>query len=334
MTQKTTLVTGAGGFIGSHLTETLLRKGHRVRAFVRYNSRNEWGWLEDLPRDLRDRLEVVSGDITDPFGVKTAMVGCDIVYHLAALIAIPYSYHSPASYVGVNVNGTLNVMQAARELGTRRVVTTSTSEVYGTARFTPITEDHPLQGQSPYSATKIAADQLALSFFRSFGLPVVVCRPFNTFGPRQSARAVIPTIITQLLSDERQVRLGALHPRREFNYVLDTVDGFLSLGDADGVDGEVINFGCGYDVSIGELVQLIGEAIGVNVDVELDPERIRPKASEVDLLQASYAKATALTGWTPRSRDRKGLVDGLATTVEWLRDPRHLARYKSEIYNL
>jgi dTDP-glucose 4,6-dehydratase len=334
LTDKLILVTGAGGFIGSHLTETLLRTGHHVRAFVRYNGRNEWGWLDACPAPLRSRLEVVSGDICDPFGVRTAMTGCDVVFHLAALIAIPYSYHSPASYVNVNINGTLNVLQAARDLGVRRVVHTSTSETYGTAQFTPITEEHPLQGQSPYSATKIGADYLALSFYRSFGLPVAICRPFNTFGPRQSARAVIPTIITQLLSGQRIVKLGSLHPRREFNYVSDTVDGFLAIGDAAGVDGEVINIGCGYDVSIKELVSLIAEIVNVEIEVQQDAKRIRPAASEVDLLQASHAKATRLTGWIPACSSPDGLKAGLASTVEWFRDPGNLARYKAQAYNI
>lgn len=331
---KRILVTGAGGFIGSHLTEALLHQGHYVRAFVRYNGRNEWGWLEKCPGELRAKLEVVAGDICDPFGVRSVMTGCDMVFHLAALIAIPYSYHSPSSYVSVNMNGTLNVLQAARDLKVTRVISTSTSEVYGSARFTPITEEHPLQGQSPYSATKIGADQLALSFHRSFELPVVICRPFNTFGPRQSARAVIPTIITQLLTGEHRIKLGALHPRREFNYVSDTVNGFLAIAGAAGVDGEVINLGCGHDVSIEELVRLIAEIMGVKVDVEQDPTRIRPVASEVDLLQASFAKATALTSWVPLGAERKGLIAGLSKTIEWFRVPENLARYKTQIYNL
>jgi dTDP-glucose 4,6-dehydratase len=334
LTDKRILVTGAGGFIGSHLTETLLRTGHQVRAFVRYNGRNDWGWLDACPAPLRGRLEVVSGDICDPFGVRTAMRGCDVVFHLAALIAIPYSYHSPASYVNVNINGTLNVLQAARDLGVRRVVHTSTSETYGTAQFAPITEKHPLQGQSPYSATKIGADHLALSFHRSFGLPVAICRPFNTFGPRQSARAVIPTIITQLLSGERIVKLGALHPRREFNYISDTVDGFLAIADAGGVDGEVINIGCGYDVSIKQLVNLIADIVNVEIEVQQDAERIRPAASEVDLLQASHAKATRLTAWSPAYSGSDGLRAGLARTVEWFREPANLARYKTQIYSI
>jgi len=334
MAETRVLVTGAGGFIGSHLTEALLRRGHPVRAFVRYNGRNDWGWLDACPRDLTGNLEVVAGDVCDPFGVRSAMAGCDTVFHLAALIAIPYSYHSPSSYVAVNLNGTLNVLQAARDLGVRRVISTSTSEVYGTAQFTPITEDHPLQGQSPYSATKIGADQLVLSFFRSFGLPVVICRPFNTYGPRQSARAVIPTIITQLLTGDARVHLGALHPRREFNYVEDTVGGFLAIADASGVEGEVINVGCGHDVSVEALARLIGEIVGVEIDVEQDPERVRPAASEVDLLQASHAKATALTGWTPRWGGHEGLVRGLTSTVEWFRAPGNLGHYKARAYNL
>jgi NAD dependent epimerase/dehydratase len=334
LTQRRVLVTGAGGFIGSHLTEALLRRGDSVRAFVRYNSRNEWGWLDACPADLRPNLEVVSGDVCDPFGVRSAMAGCDLVFHLAALIAIPYSYNSPSSYVTVNVNGTLNVLQAARDLGISRIVSTSTSEVYGTARFTPITEDHPLQGQSPYSATKIAADQLALSFHRSFGLPVAICRPFNTFGPRQSARAVIPAIVIQILSGERRIRLGSLRPRREFNYVSDTVDGFLAVAEASSVVGEVVNIGNGFDVSIGELAHTIADIMGVGVELHQEATRVRPDASEVDLLQASHDKATRLTGWIPKCGDRPGLMRGLTNTIDWLRQPENLRSYKTQIYNI
>jgi len=333
MMGKPILVTGAGGFIGSHLVEALLRRGDRVRALVRYNSRGDWGWLEQCPRELSDGLEIVVGDICDPFCVRSAMGGCDFVFHLAALISIPYSYQSPTSYLSVNVTGTLNVMQAARDLGVYRVVTTSTSEVYGSALFTPITEEHPLQGQSPYSASKIGADQLALSYHRSFGLPVVVCRPFNTFGPRQSARAVIPTIITQLLAGDDQLRLGSLHPKREFNYVLDTVNAFMTLGEAPDIEGEVMNVGCGYAVSIGELAELLAAVVGVEVAVYQDPDRVRPVNSEVDVLEASYAKVQSLTGWEPTWSGREGLLAGLSNTVDWFRDPEHLRRYKPHIYS-
>lgn len=333
-TNNAVLVTGAGGFIGSHLTELLLERGHRVRALVRYNGRNDFGWLETTPPALRANLEIVAGDICDSFGVHTAMKGCDTVFHLAALIAIPYSYHSPASYVAANVTGTLNVLQAARDVGVRRVIATSTSEVYGTAQFTPITEEHPLQAQSPYSATKIGADQLALSFHRSFGVPVTICRPFNTFGPRQSARAVIPTIITQLLGGASTIKLGSLHPRREFNFVRDTVLGFEAIAGAAEVDGEVINIGTGHDIGIGELVTLIAGIVGTTVTVETDSDRVRPVASEVDLLQASNAKALRLAGWSPRWAGREGLVRGLEATVAWFREPENLARYKSGRYNL
>jgi len=334
VTSKRILVTGAGGFIGSHLTELLLEQGHRVRAFVRYNGRNDFGWLESMTPTLRRNLEIVAGDICDPFGVHSAMKGCDTVFHLAALIAIPYSYHSPASYVAANVNGTLNVLQAARDLGVRRVIATSTSEVYGTAQFTPITEEHPLQGPSPYAANKIGAEPPARSVHKSVGLPVTICRPFNTFGPRQSARAVIPTIITQLLEGAGTIKLGSLHPRREFNFVRDTALGFVALAGAAGVDGEVINIGTGHDIGIGELVTLIADIVGTTVTVETDGDRVRPAASEVDLLQASNAKALRLAGWSPQWSGRDGLVRGLEATVDWFRQPENLARYKSGRYNL
>src|SRR3990172_4043977 len=251
------LVTGADGFIGSHLTEALVRAGHDVRAFVYYNSFNSWGWLDHSPRDIRQQLDVFAGDIRDPHGVKTAMRGCDTVMHLAALIAIPYSYHSPDSYVETNIRGTLNVLQAARELELHKVVHTSTSEVYGTARSVPINEEHPLQGQSPYAATKIGADQLALSFQRAFGTPVTVIRPFNTYGPRQSARAIIPTVISQLASGERRIKLGALHPTRDFSFVDDTVRGFIAIAQAAGAVGQVVNLGTNFEISIRDLAQLI-----------------------------------------------------------------------------
>lgn len=328
------LVLGADGFIGSHLTEALIRRGTDVRAFVLYNSFNSWGWLDQAPAEIRNGLDVFAGDVRDPHGVRTAMTGCDAVLHLAALIAIPYSYHSPDTYVDTNVKGTLNVLQAARELGVRRVIHTSTSEVYGSARFVPITEAHPLQGQSPYSATKIAADQLAYSFFASFGLPVVIARPFNTYGPRQSSRAVIPTIITQIAAGRKQISLGAVTPTRDFNYVKDTVAAFIAALDSDAGLGEVVNFGSNYEISVGDTVRLIGETMGVDVEVISDEARLRPANSEVERLWADNSKARALFGWEPAYGGRDGLKRGLAETAEWFRDPENLARYKIDRYNI
>jgi dTDP-glucose 4,6-dehydratase len=328
------LVTGADGFIGSHLTEALVRSGRDVRAFVLYNSFNRWGWLDHCSPDVRGRFEVFAGDIRDPHGVKEAMTGCDAVLHLAALIAIPYSYHSPDTYVDTNVKGTLNLLQAARQLGVRRFVHTSTSEVYGTARFVPITEEHPLQGQSPYSASKIAADQLAYSFHASFGLPVVVLRPFNTYGPRQSARAVIPTIITQLATGVSRIKLGSVHPTRDFNYVSDTVAGFIAALDSDAGLGEVINLGSNFEVSIADVAQLIAEIMRADLSIETDDRRVRPALSEVERLCASNEKARRLLGWAPAYGAREGLRRGLTETIAWFRDPAHLAAYKAETYNL
>lgn len=330
----TILVTGADGFIGSHLTETLVRQGHKVRAFVLYNSFNSWGWLDHCAPDVKGQFEVFSGDIRDPHGVKEAMKGCDVVLHLAALIAIPYSYHSPDTYVDTNVKGTLNVLQAARELGVKKVVHTSTSEVYGTARFVPITEEHPVQGQSPYSATKIAADQLAYSFYASFGLPVVIVRPFNTYGPRQSARAVIPTIITQIANGRRQIKLGAVSPTRDFSYVVDTVAGFIAALESDRCIGEVINIGSGFEISIGDTAHAIAEAMGVPIEIFTDEQRLRPDKSEVERLCASNSKARELLGWYPQYGDREGFMRGIKETIAWFRDPAHLSGYKSDIYNL
>jgi len=328
------LVTGADGFIGSHLTEALVRQGYAVRAFTNYNSFNSWGWLDYCSADVRGQFEVFPGDIRDPHGVKEAMRGCGAVLHLAALIAIPYSYHSPDTYVDTNVKGTLNVLQAARELGVQRVLNTSTSEVYGSARFVPITESHPLQGQSPYSATKIAADQLAYSFYASFGLPVVTVRPFNTYGPRQSARAVIPSIITQLAAGKRQIQLGAISPTRDFNFVTDTVNGFVAALRSEAGLGEVINFGSNFEISIGDTVQLIGEAMDVDVEVLTDEARIRPENSEVQRLWADNSKARELFGWTPTYGGREGFKRGLAETADWFGQPANLSGYKINIYNL
>jgi NAD dependent epimerase/dehydratase len=328
------LVTGADGFIGSHLTEALVGLGYDVRAFVLYNSFNSWGWLDRAPKPIRDSLEVFSGDIRDPHGVKEALKGCDAVLHLAALIAIPYSYHSPDTYVDTNVKGTLNVLQAARELGIRRVIHTSTSEVYGTARFVPIAEDHPLQGQSPYSATKIAADQLAYSFFASFGLPVVIARPFNTYGPRQSARAVIPTIITQIASGARKIRLGAVSPTRDFNFVQDTVAGFVAALASERGVGEVVNFGSNFEISVGDTARLIAEVMGAEIEIVTDEERLRPEGSEVQRLWADNSKAAELFGWRPAYADLAGLRRGLMETVAWFVDPENQAGYKADRYNI
>jgi NAD dependent epimerase/dehydratase len=328
------LLTGADGFIGSHLTEALVRAGHKVRAFVQYNSFSSWGWLDDSPADVRDAIDVFAGDVRDPHGVLESMKGCDAVLHLAALIAIPYSYHSPDSYVETNVRGTLNVMQAARSLGVHRVIHTSTSEVYGTAKRVPISEDHPLVGQSPYSATKIAADQIAYSFYASFGLPVVIVRPFNTYGPRQSARAVIPTIITQVLAGADRIRLGSIHPTRDFSYVSDTVDGFIAALDAATGVGETVNLGTGFEISIGDVASMIAEISGRRVEWETEDARVRPAKSEVERLCADNSKARALFGWSPRYGGAEGVRRGLTETVDWFSHPSHLARYKTGRYNV
>jgi NAD dependent epimerase/dehydratase len=332
--KKKILVTGADGFIGSHLTEALVAQGHDVRAFVYYNSFNSWGWLDEADENVKQSLDVFAGDIRDPHGVRTAMKGCDVVLHLAALIAIPYSYHSPDTYVDTNVKGTLNVVQAARDLGVERVVHTSTSEVYGTARFVPITEEHPLQGQSPYSASKIGADQMAMSFHASFGTPVSVIRPFNTYGPRQSARAVIPTIITQIAAGARTLKLGAVHPTRDFNFVRDTVGGFIALAQCDAAVGQVVNVGSNYEVTIGDTARLIAEVMGREVDFTCDEQRMRPAGSEVERLWADNAKARELAGWTPQYGGIDGLRRGLAETVEWFSEPANLRRYKAGLYNI
>jgi dTDP-glucose 4,6-dehydratase len=328
------LVTGADGFIGSHLTEALVRAGVDVRAFVYYNSFNSWGWLDTIDAEVREKLHVFAGDVRDRGGVREAMTGCDVVLHLAALISIPFSYHSAEAFVDTNIKGTLNVLEAARDLKVSRVVTTSTSEVYGTARFVPITEEHPLQGQSPYAATKIAADQIALSYFRSFGTPVVVLRPFNTFGPRQSARAVIPTIATQLLNGKRKIKLGSLHPTRDFSFVMDTVYGFVRAAVADGVLGEVINLGSGFEVTIGDAAKLIAETVGVNVEIETDAERLRPATSEVERLFAGTELARAKLGWQPNYGGLDGFRRGLAETVTWFSNPENLRGYKFDRYNI
>ena len=331
---KKILITGADGFIGSHLTEYLVRHGNNVRAFVYYNSFNSWGWLDEAEEGVKNSLDVFSGDIRDPNGVRAAMKGCDVVFHLAALIAIPYSYHSPDTYVDTNVKGTLNVVQAARDLGVERVVHTSTSEVYGTARFVPITEEHPLQGQSPYSASKIGADQIALSFYLSFETPVAVIRPFNTYGPRQSARAVIPTIITQIAAGATRIKLGAVHPTRDFNYVQDTVRGFVAVAEADAALGQVVNVGSNFEVSIGDTARLIARLMGREVEYVSDEQRMRPAGSEVERLWADNRKAARLAQWSPKYAGLEGLERGLSETIAWFSIPDHLRRYKAGLYNI
>jgi len=334
LTNKKILITGAGGFIGSHLTEALAQKGFDVRAFVLYNPYNSWEWLDQSPLEINKNIEIIPGDIRDPYGVKKAMEGCDVVFHLAALIAIPYSYYSPDSYVDTNVKGTLNVLQAAKELQIKKVIHTSTSEVYGTAQYVPITEEHPLEGQSPYSATKIAADQLAMSFYYSFETPVSIIRPFNTFGPRQSARAVIPTIIAQIVNGNRKIKLGALHPTRDFSYIEDTVEGFIATASSSVTTGEIINIGNNFEISIQDTVKLIAEVMSVDIEIETEEERIRPEKSEVDRLLADNTKAKRILGWSPRYKGYDGFKDGLSKTVDWFSDLNNISQYKAGIYNI
>ena len=321
------LVTGADGFIGSHLTEELVKKGYEVKAFVFYNSFNTWGWLDTLPQSLMRHVEIFQGDVRDPNGVRDALRGCAAVFHLAALIAIPFSYHSPDTYVDTNIKGTLNVLQAARETGTR-VLVTSTSEVYGTAQYVPIDERHPYQGQSPYSATKIGADRLAESFYRSFELPVTIVRPFNTYGPRQSARAVIPTIITQLLEGKTEIKLGSLTPTRDFNYVKDTANGFISIYESNQTVGEEINIATQKEISIGQLAEELIRQINPEARIVCEEQRLRPGKSEVNRLLGCNRKITELTDWRPRYT----FAQGLEETIAFLRD--HLGQYKTDIYNV
>ena len=330
LSERRVLVTGADGFIGSHLAEALLNEGSDVRAFVYYNSFNSWGWLDTLPREVQMRLDVVTGDVRDPNGVREAMKGCDVVFHLAALIAIPFSYHSPDSYVDTNIKGTLNVLQAARQLEVERVLVTSTSEVYGTAQYAPIDERHPLQGQSPYSATKIGADRLAESFYKSFQTPVVIVRPFNTYGPRQSARAIIPTIITQLLSAKTELRLGSLTPTRDFNHVNDTVRGFVAIAKSDEAIGEEVNIATGEEHSIEYVARFLIAELNPAARIVTAEERLRPDNSEVFRLIGDHSKIVRLTGWSPQYQIETGLRD----TVAWFREPSNLAKYKTWLYNV
>lgn len=327
---KTILVTGADGFIGSHLVEKLVDDGHRVKAFVYYNSFNSWGWLDSFPQEKLDKIEIFSGDIRDPNGVREAIKGCDVVFHLAALIAIPYSYHSPDSYVDTNVKGTLNVLQACRDQNIERLLVTSTSEVYGTALYVPIDEKHPKQGQSPYSATKIGADAMADSFYRSFDLPVSIVRPFNTFGPRQSARAVIPTIITQLLDGKKEIKLGALHPTRDLLFVKDTVKGFLEIAKSEETVGKEVNIATNNEISIGDLAQNIINLINPEATIVTDNARLRPDKSEVERLYGDNTKIKALTNWELSY----SLKEGLSETIEWFSNKENLKLYKTGIYNV
>lgn len=329
---KKVLVTGAGGFIGSHLVECLVEIGAETKAFVHYNSFNRWGWLDYVDKKIKDSIEIFTGDVRDPYGIKKAMQDCNVVFHLAALIGIPYSYHSPDTYLDTNIKGTLNVLQAARELNIEKAILTSTSEVYGTAQFVPIAEKHPINPQSPYSATKAASDFLALSFYRSFNLPVAVIRPFNTYGPRQSARAIIPTIIIQILSGKKKLKIGSLHPTRDFNYVKDTVNGFIKIAESDRTIGEVVNIGSNSEISIGNLIKKITSIMDVEIKIEVDDQRIRPKKSEVERLCADNSKIMELTGWKPMYI----LDEGLKETIRWLESPKNLIYFKnkSDIYNI
>lgn len=329
MNKKKTLITGADGFIGSHLTEALVKEGHNVKAFAYYNSFNSWGWLDYLPKEVLSQIETITGDIRDPHQVETVSKDCEYIYHLAALIAIPYSYKSPQSYVDTNVNGTLNILQAARKNETKRVLITSTSEVYGTALYVPIDEKHPRQAQSPYSATKIAADALAESYFRSFGTPITIVRPFNTYGPRQSARAVIPTIISQLESGFVEIKLGNITPTRDFNYVKDTCRGFIEIGKNESTIGEEINIATQKEISIEELAQELIRQINPEAKIVCEDKRLRPEKSEVERLVGSNDKLNKYTNWKPEYSFEKGIKE----TIEWFRNPENLSKYKSEIYN-
>ena len=328
------LVTGADGFIGSHLVELLLLHGFDVRAFCIYNSCGTTGWLDSLPQCVRSQIEIVLGDIRDPLCVREAMRGCDQVFHLAALIAIPYSYIAPASYINTNIHGTLNVVQAARDLGVSRVVHTSTSETYGTAQYVPITENHPLVGQSPYAASKIGADQIALSYWRSFETPVTVLRPFNTYGPRQSTRAVIPTIITQIASGQRSLKLGALSPTRDFNFVADTCAAFVSLSGCDQAVGQVVNAASNFEISIGQTAELIAEVMNVEVEICTDEQRLRPEGSEVNRLFGDNSRLIEMTSWNPSYGGLDGFRRGLSITADWFSDPANLALYRPGNYTV
>ena len=331
---KKILVTGADGFIGSHLVEKLVAAGKTVRAFCIYNSNGSWGWLDTLPEEIKCQIEVIMGDIRDPLCVRMAMDGCEEVFHLAALIAIPYSYIAPASYISTNINGTLNVVQAARELGVRRVIHTSTSETYGTAQYVPIDEKHPLVGQSPYAASKIGADQIALSYWRSFDTPVVVLRPFNTYGPRQSNRAVIPTIITQIARGDKKIKLGALSPTRDFNFVADTCSAYLAIAKCDEALGQVVNAASNFEISIGETAKMIAKVMNAEVEIATDEQRLRPEGSEVNRLFGDNKRLRELTEWKPSYGGLEGFQRGLTQTAEWFSEPSNRSRYQPGTYGV
>ncbi|SDM87714.1 NAD dependent epimerase/dehydratase, LLPSF_EDH_00030 family [Daejeonella rubra] len=330
LNNKKILITGADGFIGSHLVELLLEQGASVKAFVYYNSFNSWGWLDTLTNEQKSKIEIFSGDIRDPNGVRTAMKDCQVVFHLAALIAIPFSYHSPDSYIDTNVKGTLNIIQAAKDFNVERLIVTSTSEVYGTARYVPIDENHPKQPQSPYSASKIGADSIAESFYRSFNLPLTIVRPFNTYGPRQSARAVIPTIITQLLNGIQQIKLGDITPTRDLLYVRDTANGFLEIAKSDKLIGHECNIATQSEISVGDLALELINQINPNARIIMDEQRLRPEKSEVFRLFGSNSKIMDYTNW----KQEFSLADGIAHTISWFKKPENLVKYKADIYNI
>ncbi len=328
------LVTGADGFIGSHLCEKLVKKGHDVKAFVYYNSFNSYGWIDSIEKKIRDKLKIFSGDIRDENLVKKAVKGNEIIIHLAALVGIPYSYNSPQSYYETNVKGTLNILQAAKDLKVKKIIHTSTSEVYGTAKYLPIDEKHPVDGQSPYSASKIAADQMAISFYKSFGTPVTIIRPFNTYGPRQSARAIIPTIILQFLNGKREINLGSVNTTRDFSYIDDTINAFVKSITAKNTNGEIINLGSNSEVSIKDLVRIIASEMKVKHQIIKDKKRIRPSKSEVNRLLSKNLKAKKKLKWKPKYIARKGLIKGLRETINWLSESENFEKYKSNIYNI
>ena len=326
---KKVLVTGADGFIGSHLVEILVKKGYSVRAFCLYNSQGSWGWLDSLPKKIKNEIDVFLGDIRDPLSLRDSMSGCDTVFHLAALIAIPYSYVAPSSYIDTNIKGTLNVLQTAREFEISRVIHTSTSEVYGTAQFVPITEEHPIVGQSPYSASKIGSDQIALSYWKSFSLPITILRPFNTYGPRQSSRAVIPQIITQILNKNKKISLGALNPTRDFNFVTDTCEAFISAASSKKAIGEILNVASNFEISIENTAKEIAKLMNYDLEIIEDSGRIRPQNSEVNRLFGSNSKISLLSEWEPHYQGLDGFKEGLKITIEWFSKPENLLKYKN-----
>ena len=331
---KSVLITGADGFIGSHLAENLVKKGYKVKAFVMYNSFNSWGWLDSINNEVKNEIEVFMGDIRDPFCVKNAIKGNEVVLHLAALIGIPYSYKSPQSYISTNINGTLNILEACKDTSVQKLIHTSTSEVYGTAIKVPIDENHPLQAQSPYSASKISADQIAFSYYNSFELPVGIIRPFNTYGPRQSLRAVIPSIITQINSGMENIKLGALSPTRDFNFIDDTVSGFESAINNDSVIGQAINIGSNFEISIGDTANLLINLMNREISILSDPIRIRPSNSEVERLFSDNSKAKKLLNWKPQYSGINGFKKGLSKTIKWFSDFENVKNYKNNIYNI